>query len=742
MPPHNPLPKVRDGFIDALRAIALVRVTIWHALGIPLLSWTITTMPLMFFVAGSLLYASLDGKDARVVLRRRLKRFLVPFWGFGVLVLSTMAIVDLRTNDVGADFSFAQIGAWIFPLVNPTGSAWEAGWASSPLWYMRAYLWLLLLAPVLVRLWKRFSLLMLAGCAMAAVGVQIVADQIMPGPNHLIWIAGDLGTYGFFALLGFAHREGRFATVRPRALLEWLCIASLMTVAAWKVFPSPDGVVNHSYPALMTLGIAWLCAALLARPVLRHAPAVPIVGPALHWMTRRAMSIYLWHSPCIVAAYWILNATGTPASAPTVLLLMAVLVVVAATATGWLEDVAGNRRAELVPLPHGRSVVVRRQTDAGEARGVLSLIGGAAVGVTIALIAGASLIATDASASSRPASSAVAQDTGTGLALPPPPSGRPDPGQSNQPVVTPPPPATSLQAAVDEWRSQHDVDGVLVGISSPAGQEFISSGSAPTGQVPVTSVTKTMTAAMVLQLVDEGLLTLDGPLPLIAGITDRPSLQGVTVRHLLNHSSGLVPYQQATGYNSTGSLSPATAIDLATATPREWEPGAEGGYSNSGFLVLGALIEHVAGNDFTTELQRRITSPVGLSDTTVDESPRLGWVGGSAGGAVSSVKDLVSWGDALYRSRTVLSPAMLQEMLAVDASLSSGLGAFPICPCSTTPDGLLEPDWIGHNGGSVMLQYQPETDLVVAVSLTESFWTEELTQHQVHDLLRRIQSQL
>jgi len=271
-------------------------------------------------------------------------------------------------------------------------------------------------------------------------------------------------------------------------------------------------------------------------------------------------------------------------------------------------------------------------------------------------------------------------------------------------------------------------------------RQVVTSGEISSDPVPITSVTKTVTAAMVLQLVNEGHLTLDGPLPVIPQITDQPSLAGVTVRHLLNHSSGLVPYQQAERYRQTKELDAASALAMAVDSPLEWSPGSRGGYSNSGYLLLGTIIEHITGSTYQDALLRRVTGPIELHDTSLDQTPRLGWVGGAAGGLTSTLPDLLSWGDALYRKGQVLTPETLDEMVWVDPQLSAGLGAFPICPCRTLADGSLSPDWIGHNGGSVTLQYAPTEDLVVAISMTESFWTEALDQSDVHDLLRRVRA--
>jgi len=739
--------KTRDGFIDALRAVALIRVVVWHAIGDPKISWIITTMPLMFFVAGSLLASSLDRAQPLVVLRRRLTRLLVPFWFFGALVLSVCAAVDVRSGSDATSLSLGQLWAWIVPLVNPTASAWEAGWASSPLWYLRAYLWILLLSPALLWVWRRVSGVALTG-AIATMGLaHIVSTAQSSGPGAAIWILGDLGIYGFFVMLGFAHRDGHFDRMEVREIGEWLCIALAVTVLAWRFTSSPDGVVNHSYPTLLAYGCAWLCAALLVRPFLSRAPQVPVVGPALYWMTRRAMSIYLWHSPAIVASYWLLSKAGIEATPAPILALTAVLVVLASTATGWIEDIAGRRDPELVPLPNRTAPRIQVKASRG------SLVAGLGIGITMALLAASSLARPQTAAASAPSVEIDSSERSTSLALPPPPSGRPDPRAATEAIAAPTAPAApaddELDAIVDSWRVANDVAGVRLGIRSSDDQLMLISGANSDGSsleiddtVPVTSITKTMTAAIALQLAESGLLSLDAPLPVVNAAPELAGIDGITTRGLLNHSAGLVPYQQAADYRPDVALTPERAVAMSAAMPLEWEPGSTGGYSNSGFLAIGLLVEQLTGNSFSDELEQRILEPLDLTSTYLDETPSQGWVGDSAGGVVSTVPDLLTWADALYRGDTVLSSPARDAMTTVDGHLMSGLGAFPVCPCTNLADGTVTFESIGHNGGSVTMQYAPNDDIVIVATFTESFWTDQLTQAQVYELLATVRATL
>jgi D-alanyl-D-alanine carboxypeptidase len=137
---------------------------------------------------------------------------------------------------------------------------------------------------------------------------------------------------------------------------------------------------------------------------------------------------------------------------------------------------------------------------------------------------------------------------------------------------------------------------------------------------PIGSLTKTFVAAVVLQLVGEGMLDLDRP----AGDLD------ATVRQLLNHTSGLpdahtMPellalYRQDAAYRPYGVLRDTAALVLEK--PRLFAPGEGWSYSGSNYLMLGLLIEDVTGSSLRDELARRVFRPLGLTSSDLpDELP-------------------------------------------------------------------------------------------------------------------------
>ena len=768
----------RDGFLDTVRSIALGRVIIWHAFGIPWISWIIATMPTMFFIAGSLLASTLDRKPLQVLYRARLKRLLVPYWFFGAIVLGFLSLVHLSSPRAATLIRLDQLLPWIFPFTDPTASAWEGGWASSPLWYLRAYTWLLLLSPLLRAAVRRFGAASLVVPIFATALIELWLhhpDAIPMNPGTWTWIMGELTLYAFFVMLGFLHYDGAFERLNPRALIEWGVIGIAGCSLWWAYFPAPSGVINHSFIGLLFVGIAWLAFFLLLRPVLSKATENAISGPVVYLFTRRAMSIYLWHSPSIAASYWLIDHFAPEAHVVSVLFPTVALLLIAVAATGWIEDVSAGKKAEFWPKRDGsiqwRSPIVGRERTSPSLwrrHGV-----GLAMGVVLALVASAIMVNPSSEVATNdpvsgdavelpPAPSGSpgvadfgggASDTATndGTNLPPPPSGRPgvaDFGDSGGSDTDDPAPAALASvtdaSAVDvlnTWLEEFGVAGARVAVSYPDGTISSFASGEQRGEVlavddiiPLTSATKSVTAAIVLDMVDQGLLDLDAPLPALA---DAPSFDhDVTLRQVLDHSAGIAPYQESQGYEPSAELSALAAVELSAATPLQWEAGTQRGYSNSGYLTLGLLAEQVAGVPFV-DLANEQVERLDLETMRMSNTVHQGWVGGAAGGMQGTVEDLAQWGAALFRDGNVISNEALQNMTSIN-DFGVGLGSFPACPCGTDDDGTKFYTSIGHNGGEVTVQFSPSDDLVIAVSLTESLWTPFLNELDVYELIARL----
>ncbi len=335
------------------------------------------------------------------------------------------------------------------------------------------------------------------------------------------------------------------------------------------------------------------------------------------------------------------------------------------------------------------------------------------------------------------------------------------------PVPSPAPaptpiPAAALQARLNAIRVAYHVPGVSATIIWPDGRSWTGVNGwadvklhvpvAPTTAFSVGSVSKTFLAALILQLADEGRLSLDDPvvrwLPTAAAPAD------ATLRELLDHTSGIYDFF------SNPAIDPALLADRRRAwTPARalgymrspyCPPGTCWHYSNSNYVLLGQVVQRVTGNPVSTELRRRFLGPLRLVRTFVQgaEAARgavatsyevLGsgstirtvsqgdgtaispftsvvTAAGSAGAIAATSRDLAVWARRLYGG-AVLRPDTLVAMLDVSHSLGAG---------STLPYGLgVEDAWlggrltVGHNGrligAGATMRYLPDSGFSVAV---------------------------
>src|SRR5262245_30104695 len=190
----------------------------------------------------------------------------------------------------------------------------------------------------------------------------------------------------------------------------------------------------------------------------------------------------------------------------------------------------------------------------------------------------------------------------------------------------------------------------------------------------VGSVTKTFVAAIVLRLAEEGKLGLDDPVERYLPRTF-PLGSTITLRELLNHTSGIANFTDFGDWlakaEKSKTVSPLDVVRFAATKPRTFaRPGASWAYSNTNYIALGLVVEKVTGHSLRQELARRITQPLGLTETELASTrklpdlrdpgtnPNLPW---AAGGIVSSAADLVRFFSALLSER-VISQAPLNEM--------------------------------------------------------------------------------
>ena len=302
--------------------------------------------------------------------------------------------------------------------------------------------------------------------------------------------------------------------------------------------------------------------------------------------------------------------------------------------------------------------------------------------------------------------------------------------------------AGALQAALEEFVAGWVPAGVSAAVLWPDGALWTGAAGwadAPAGVVLaaddpmlIGSTTKTFTAVVVLELVEEGALGLDDPVaPYFPGWGLDEAL---TVRHLLGHRSGLWNYTADALFGQTEErLDPERVVRAAVARGELFSPGAHFHYSNTNYTLLGLLIGEVAGTSAHVEIRSRILDSLGLEgtflawyedrvvavardggDPTAPAVTGLGSGAYTAGALASTPADLVRFGAALFGG-DLLSPEMLELMVtpkdAVGEGAAYGLGVEILAAAGHTV-------W-GHRGGvpgyQSALFYLPESGIVVAL---------------------------
>ena len=272
----------------------------------------------------------------------------------------------------------------------------------------------------------------------------------------------------------------------------------------------------------------------------------------------------------------------------------------------------------------------------------------------------------------------------------------------------------------------------------------------PEGAFRIGSITKMFTATVIMQLVEDGVLTLDDPqalwLPKVA--EQLPYGDQITLHHLLTHTSGLFNVVEHEAYyddiftemvvdEATGNVT----LDCVERDPNDtlaryvygqeaqFEPGAQWRYSNTNYTLLGMVIEAAAEMPLAGAYRAQIYEPLGMTSTFLDcyEEPVIdivhGYtgagdemadvtelhesVGWSAGGLVSTAPDLITFGRGLFGGALFDNPESLDVMTTPAPGSAYGLGI------------TIQEAYMGHAGYIAgfrsVLNYAPEFDAVVVM---------------------------
>ena len=230
----------------------------------------------------------------------------------------------------------------------------------------------------------------------------------------------------------------------------------------------------------------------------------------------------------------------------------------------------------------------------------------------------------------------------------------------------------------------------------------------------VGSVTKMFTSVMVLQLVQAGQLSLDASVRTY--LPDLPpAWHPITIRHLLNHTSGAAEYMSSTNSFRTLmrlDLAPDAVLALVRDQPLRFVPGSKYEYSNTNYVALGLIIEKLTCKPYAEVIETRFLRPLGMTHSGYFDYTRIvpsllpGYFRDdgtlqnmfyiapsmvyAAGNLYSSIDDLLLWDRALHDTDAVgLDPALKKEMLR-NQGFGYGFGAFV-----DTVDGETA---VGHGG--------------------------------------------
>ena len=326
-----------------------------------------------------------------------------------------------------------------------------------------------------------------------------------------------------------------------------------------------------------------------------------------------------------------------------------------------------------------------------------------------------------------------------------------------------------LQLKLDEWHKAGKFPGATFGVVMADGESFgLAVGYSdrdakipmkPTDRMPAGSTGKTFAAAMAMQLIKDGRISLDDKIEKYLGketwFARLPNAKDVTIRQLMNHTSGIVRYEFKKEFTDF-----LTANPYKVWTPEDrlaylfdekppFEAGKGWDYSDTNYIVLGMIMERVTGKKFYDEAYKRFIKKFKLNDTIAQEGPELkgvvqGYAGANnpfggkdkmiengkfivnpqlewtGGGWASTGEDLARWAKLMYEGKAFdpsLVPVMLEGVPAkLGRDVKYGLGVI-IRP---TQAGTA----YGHSGffpGYMTdMMYFPEQKIAVAVQVNTS----------------------
>jgi CubicO group peptidase (beta-lactamase class C family) len=267
------------------------------------------------------------------------------------------------------------------------------------------------------------------------------------------------------------------------------------------------------------------------------------------------------------------------------------------------------------------------------------------------------------------------------------------------------------------------------------------------------SITKQFTATVILQLVEQGKIKLDGKLSDYLPDYRKDVGEKVTIHHLLTHTSGIPSYTSQPGFFENVSRNPYKVDEFVkkyASGNLEFEPGSKFLYNNSGYFLLGAIIEHVTGKPYEQVLKENIFDPVGMKNTGYDHhntviakratgyiktpdsyanSPYLDMsIPYAAGSLYSTVEDLYLWDQALYTDKLISAQS---KALMYTPFLDNYAYGWAITKASFKQNNADVPV-ITHGGGingftTTIVRFPNEKNLIVMLDNTNTEYLDRLS---------------
>lgn len=296
------------------------------------------------------------------------------------------------------------------------------------------------------------------------------------------------------------------------------------------------------------------------------------------------------------------------------------------------------------------------------------------------------------------------------------PSSSPSPSAQAAPAVAASAPSPSLETELDVLLGRVDLNGAALvakggeilyvkgfGLADAASNRA----NSPQTRFRLGSITKQFTAMAILILQARGLI--EGSDSISDYINNCPEAwQGVQIEHLLDHTSGIADFTEQPDFHDLDTATPAQTVASVADIPLTSASGRSFRYTNTGYVLLGMVIEAASGTSYAAFLQDEVFGPLGMDDSGYEDGDTPGLATGyssgltvahpldmsvpyAAGGLYSTVLDLHRWQEALYTQRLATATGMARYFTSLE-DITDRLGF-----------GYAYGQYVGYDDGSTLI---------------------------------------